>query len=305
MNIEFKILDFFDKLRNTFLDNLNYYISFILGSIGLILIFLLIYWIFDKDKGLIIGYSLISSSLINNFIKGLVARKRPFEHSGHEYLKKLPNESDGATGSSFPSGHSQNSVALYTTTILQYPGRRTIWLKIIAITFATLVCFSRLYLGVHFPSDVFAGALLGVGIAFFMTFIQDSLGEKKWLLYIITSVLFLPCLFFKKVDNSFLFGRDFIKTYGLLIGFTIGAILEEKTINFGCSHISFLQKLIRVIIGLIIVGGLYLIYGVVPSHIHNNTIFTIVMHILISFSGIYLVPLIFTSIENIKNKKRI
>lgn len=75
----------------------------------LIILFLIIYWLYDKDKGLIIGYTLVSSFLINNFVKGLVNRRRPFEYEGHEYLRKLVDTSlkDGATGTSFPSGHSQ------------------------------------------------------------------------------------------------------------------------------------------------------------------------------------------------------
>jgi len=66
-----------------------------------------------------------------------------------------------------------------------------------------------------------------------------------------------------------------------------------------------LQKLLRLVIGLAIVGVAYLIYGVVPKSIHENAIFTVVMHFLIAFLGIYVVPLIFTKIEEAINKKKI
>ena len=80
MSLEWKILEFFDSMRNTFFNYFNYFVSTILGSLFLIILFLIIYWLYDKDKGLIIGYTLVSSFLINNFIKGLVNRRRPFEY---------------------------------------------------------------------------------------------------------------------------------------------------------------------------------------------------------------------------------
>ena len=89
----------------------------------------------------------------------------------------------------------------------------------------------------------------------------------------------------------------------MILGFASGAFLEEKTVNFGC-NVPKLQKLLRLAIGLAIVGVAYLIYGIVPKNIHENAIFTIVMHFLIAFLGIYVVPLIFTKIEEAINKMK-
>ena len=305
MSLEWKILEFFDSMRNTFFNYFNYFVSTILGSLFLIILFLIIYWLYDKDKGLIIGYTLVSSFLINNFVKGLVNRRRPFEYEGHEYLRKLVDTSlkDGATGTSFPSGHSQNSAALYSSVCLQYNAKRLLVVRIVFIAFIILVGISRIYLGVHFPSDVLTGIVIGVAIAFLCAFLQDMFGEKKWISYIVTLTIFTPCLFFKNSEGSFLFGRDFLKSYGMILGFASGAFLEEKTVNFGC-NVPKLQKLLRLAIGLAMVGVAYLIYGIVPKNIHENAIFTIVMHFLIAFLGIYVVPLIFTKIEEAINKMK-
>lgn len=304
MNIEWKILEFFDSMKNTFFDYFNYFVSSILGSLFLIILFFIIYWLYDKDKGLIVGYTLISSFLINNFIKGLVKRTRPFEREGHEHLRKLTNYSlnDGATGTSFPSGHSQNSAALYSSVCLQYNAKRLLVLRIILIAFIIIVGISRIYLGVHFPSDVLTGIIIGVAITFLAAFLQDMLGEKKWLLYFATLIIFTPCLFFKKDDGTFQFGRDFLKSYGMILGFASGAFFEEKNVNFGCNA-SKIQKLLRFLIGIIIIGLIYLIYNIVPENIHNNGVFTVAIHFLIAFLGIYIVPLIFTKVEGAMNKK--
>ena len=61
---------------------------------------------------------------------------------------------------SFPSGHTLHAVAFSTVAVFHYP--RLIWLL---LPFTTLVALSRLVLGLHYPSDVLAGALLGAGLS--------------------------------------------------------------------------------------------------------------------------------------------
>ena len=115
LDFEWKILEWFDRFESDFLNRCNQYISLILGSIGLIVILMIVYWTLNKEKGLIIAYNLFLAMLVNNLLKGLIMRKRPFENAGYEHLRKLDVAKDGATGSSFPSGHAMNSASLYTS----------------------------------------------------------------------------------------------------------------------------------------------------------------------------------------------
>ena len=289
-DFEWRILDFFDNFKSDILNTINQYFSNIFGSIGLIIIFLVIYWVINKEKGLHIGFSLAFSMVINNFLKGLILRKRPFEIEGKEYLRKLSEAKDHATGTSFPSGHSMNSASLYTGLIVNYRHKRFLILHIISVILLVLVGITRIYLGVHFPTDVIVGINLGVLVAIVTTFLQEALTNKKWILYVIITMIFAPFLFFN------MFGKDFIKSYGMILGITVGHLLEVKFVDFNASC-SASKKINRLIIGLIVVGGLYLIYNVVPNPIHDNFVFVLVMHFLISFSGIFLVPLIFKKIE--------
>jgi undecaprenyl-diphosphatase len=99
--------------------------------------------------------------LVNSAIKALVGRPRP------EIVPHLTE----AGGASFPSGHSFNSAVVFIAIALAFAtlsSRQPVRLTIIgsAILLSLLVAGSRVWLGVHFPSDVVAGWLGGAGWAF-------------------------------------------------------------------------------------------------------------------------------------------
>lgn len=103
--------------------------------------------------------SLVVNALVCNLVlKPVFARLRPFERYGFitSVLEKLPEDF------SFPSGHTSASFA-FATTVFMY--NRI--LGIIAYIYALLVAFSRMYLGVHYPTDVAAGIALGSIVALF------------------------------------------------------------------------------------------------------------------------------------------
>jgi undecaprenyl-diphosphatase len=105
---------------------------------------------------LAVGLSLIAANLL---IKPLVDRPRPFVGEPH-----LAMTSVRPATPSFPSGHAASAVAGAYALSLLLPSRRK-WFWALAV----LMAFTRLYLGVHYPSDVIAAAVVGWACAVFAT----------------------------------------------------------------------------------------------------------------------------------------
>lgn len=170
-NFDFMILDAIRLyFRSELLDYPLLLIS-LLGNkgaiwIGLTLLLLLIPK--SRKGGLMLTCGLISDYILCNLLlKNLVHRARPCHiRQTVDLLLACPPDF------SFPSGHTM--AAFVCSWILFRIDKR---LGICAYIFAFLTAFSRLYLYVHFPSDVLAGALLGTMLGIFVT----SFAEKKTL----------------------------------------------------------------------------------------------------------------------------
>ncbi len=123
-----------------------------------------------RDRKVIAGaiLSFLITYGVTDVLKLAVMRPRPFI-AGDAQLIGAPAE-----GWSFPSKHSSLSFSLATSALL---GRRVLgW---VALVFAALVAYSRVYLGVHYLSDVIIGALLGSGIAYCVHYVMQRLEQHK------------------------------------------------------------------------------------------------------------------------------
>jgi membrane-associated phospholipid phosphatase len=103
-------------------------------------------------------------------LKEIVKRPRPFVT--YPDLKNVTSEGSW----SFPSGHTSSAFAFATSMSLSYPK----WYVIVpSYTFASAVGFSRMYLNVHYPSDVLVGAILGSASAWVTWKVSKKLQAKK------------------------------------------------------------------------------------------------------------------------------
>lgn len=140
------------------------------GMIWLVISFMLLLSPKTRKIGIISMLSLgLSGLFVNCILKYVVARPRPFTQiEGLTYLIKRPRDY------SFPSGHTSSSFAVAVIFMKKMPKKYGITFMVLAV----LIAFSRLYLGVHYPTDVLGGAILGMLIAFLSMWIFE-LAEKK------------------------------------------------------------------------------------------------------------------------------
>lgn len=110
-----------------------------------------IYWCVDRRRGVRMGLLFFLSAFFNGWLKNLIAEPRPFELD--RSVGKI-----GETGFSFPSFHAQSSAVFWGS--LAPLVRRPLSLML-ALALPLLVGFTRVYLGVHYPTDVFAGWVIG------------------------------------------------------------------------------------------------------------------------------------------------
>lgn len=122
------------------------------GIIWIILALILLIIPKYRKVGIIVTVALILDVLLCNvFLKPLVARARPFTYNDFILLIKMP------TDFSFPSGHT--AVSFSAAFALLFAKSK---MFIPAVILATIIAFSRLYLYVHFPTDILAGIILGL-----------------------------------------------------------------------------------------------------------------------------------------------
>jgi len=167
----FKFINF--SLKNSFFDAVISKISFFdskginvpLIIMSLFSIFVLLryerknFWIYLA----LILCIIITSSVLNHFLKDLFDRARPLAFFGENSINTFWEKFYAA---SFPSGHTQFAFALSAGMILLIKKYRYVF-----IIYAFATAFERVYAGCHFPSDVFAGAILGTSIACLLFFI--------------------------------------------------------------------------------------------------------------------------------------
>ncbi len=152
---EFQILDWIAGMRTEWLDTvLPIITSFGDKGIGWIVVAIVLACIPKYRKaGITMGLALIFCLLLGNLtLKPLIARPRPYSYFPEMTLLVAP-----LADFSFPSGHTFASFASATALFLYHKK-----LGIAAYLLAGIIAFTRLYLYVHFPSDVLAGMLLGI-----------------------------------------------------------------------------------------------------------------------------------------------
>lgn len=176
-NIDFSILYWIqDNLRNSFMDFFMPLFSNLQDG-GLIWISIAVVMLFFKRTrycGIAVLFAMGIDTLITEYgIKNIVCRVRPCN-----LVDDVNMLVEKPTSYSFPSNHSASAFAGAVAVMLTI--KKKAW-TIPAFVFSGIISFSRMYVFVHFPSDVFAGILLGSAVAVLVCFLMKITGFKALL----------------------------------------------------------------------------------------------------------------------------
>ncbi|MFW5714480.1 MAG: phosphatase PAP2 family protein [Brevefilum sp.] len=237
-----------------------------------------IYWSFDQMVGLRVGLVLLLSNVVNNFLKFLFHSPRPYWIS--DKVQAYSHE----TSFGLPSGHAQIAASVWGWLAVEVKKR---WFTILSVILIFLIGISRIYLGVHFLTDVLLGWLLGGLLVWAFSAWQKPIGEwidekslwSKIGLITASAVLILALIFGVRFANdAWLMDTTWAERagevdpyklegivtvsgtwYGMLCGFVI---LTEKRGQFLAGEGGW-RRLVRFFVGLAGVAVLYLGLGVI------------------------------------------
>jgi len=227
-----------------------------------IFLFPLVYWCVDEKKGLRLAVVLFISTWINLALKFLLDQPRPF-FEGYDPSVGIVAEIMGG----FPSGHAQNSlvilIILASWSII--PGLSRAAHFCIAAFLCLLIGFSRIYLGVHFPTDVFGGWLLG-GLVLAVYFWAGNRIEA-WFESHNLRIGLMAAAALAFGMNMYRPSEYLLMPSGMILGLGIGCFLCRRYIGFsaslkdGTKTEKLLFLLVRYALGITAMALLYVAAG--------------------------------------------
>lgn len=302
MDIDLTVLQAFESIRTPALDTFFLLVTQFGEAVILIPALCIIYWCFNKKQAFFLALNFFSALILNHILKITFGIERPWLRWQGQ-ITPVAKAKITATGYSFPSGHAATATSTYGGIALWY--RKNKKVRIAAIVLILAVGLSRIYLGVHTPSDVLASFFAGIILLFlnlriFNWIVASPKNDKKFLLIsFFVLILGLLYTFYKSHWNpsTEILWLDGIETIGTAAGVLIGWYWEEHWIRFQPIH-RLGPAMIVITVGL---AGTFLILSVIGKCL--NAIFGILLgnflcYFLIGFWIIGLYPYLFNKILN-------
>lgn len=173
MGIEIGILDWIQSIRSPVVDMVMTFITRLgnAGAVWIVLAVILLIIPKTRRSGAVLAAALcVDAVLCNGILKTLFGRIRPYDvNTSVRLLIARPADF------SFPSGHT--AVSFAAVTALMMAGEGKLWKP--ALVIAVLIAFSRLYLYVHYPTDILGGIIVGGAAGYIGYLIVERLGQWK------------------------------------------------------------------------------------------------------------------------------
>jgi len=229
------------QFRTSWLDSFFIIISSLGNDFFYFLLMPLIFWCVDKNMGARLIIIFCFSNWVNSSVKNLLQQPRPFNLDPSVKVINIG-------GPGIPSGHAQGSLLTWGF-IAKIFNKKSIY--IFAVIFILLMALSRVYLGAHFPTDIFGGWILALAIL-----IIYFLAREKVELFF--SRLNLPLLLLLSLCIPILLAlivqvKYSVYPMAILSGFAAGYCIESKYVGFENSR-NILNNILRYSIGILSAG---------------------------------------------------
>jgi undecaprenyl-diphosphatase len=233
------------SLRSPVLDAVFALGSFLGEEEFFFLLFATLLWAIDMRVGFRIGMIFLASVWVNSLAKVAIAHPRPYD------LNPSVGRVQPELGYGLPSGHAQNAVVIWGG-LAAWRRSRGAWIG--AVVIALLIGLSRIYRGVHFPTDVLGGwligaVLLGVGLA-----LSRPVGQ--WLTGRPLSIQIALALAGPAVLAALFPDRGAITATGTLAGACSGMAIATRRLSLEAGGGPW-QRVLRLAVGLLVLFVLY------------------------------------------------
>lgn len=254
------------------------------------------YWCSDKRYAYSLGFTYFTSGLLIQGLKITFRIPRPWVLNPD--FQAVPSALPGATGYSFPSGHTQSITALFGTVSLHLKKTAR---KILCFLLIFAVMFSRMYLGCHTPKDVcvsFALTMVCVFLNHYFFYVKkDPDGKEGITSVLMAAACLLLCTYAVVLERNGIihmdYAEDCLKASGAGLAFAIGYYVEKRYICFDLPD-TRKEKLLRSVIGL--AAALLLQQGLKPV-LGSSLIASFLRYFLVVSWILIIYPLLFSKIK--------
>lgn len=280
------------RLRTPVLDALMSAVTYLGDEMFFLFVALILFWCVDKKY----GYRFLWIELIGNFcnlgLKVLFHIPRPWDIDPSFAIVEAARS--GATGFSFPSGHTQGVAMLFTLLARRI---RKGWAYAAAAFLVALVAFSRMYLGVHTLLDVGVGLILGVAVVLLGEWLLSKCGDGDRVYTLLAGIAAFLCVGaaaagLLTVRENVSQCKDLCVLAGLSLALLFGGVIERRYVRFETEAVWWAQ-ILKVAVGVALILGIKAGLKPLLALVSSSPVMDGVRYGLVGFIAIAVYPLTF------------